>query len=69
MGADFEAVAAVRRGETIVLEAGTGAVRLSVEGVALEDGSVGERVSVRTGDATRAVHARVVSAGKVAIDE
>jgi flagella basal body P-ring formation protein FlgA len=53
----------------VVVAAGTGAVRLSVEGVALEDGNAGERIAVQAGDADRAVFARVVSAGRVTIDE
>jgi flagella basal body P-ring formation protein FlgA len=55
----------VRTGERVVIEAGSGPLSVRIDGVALVDGSAGDRVRVRNLNSTRVLDARVTGEGRV----
>lgn len=69
MAADFESIPDVQAQQPVRIEVARGAVRLSVSGVALRDGRLGERVPVRAEDGERTVVSRVTGQQKVQVDE
>lgn len=56
----------VRRGERVTVTAGTGAIAVRSEGIALADGAQGQHVSVRNPRSGRVVETEVVAYGTVA---
>jgi flagella basal body P-ring formation protein FlgA len=66
---DFGAAPVVQAGERVRLEAHTGVVALQSSAWALESGVVGDRIQVRLETPSRAVAARIVGKGQVAVDE
>lgn len=69
MAADFESIPDVQAQQPVRIDVARGAVRLSVSGVALRDGRIGERVPVRADDGERTVVSRVTGKHKVQVDE
>lgn len=58
----------VRRGEQVVLSLGNSAVKVSMKGEALADGTAGERIRVRNLSSARIVEGTVTAAGVVVIN-
>lgn len=69
MAADFESIPDVQARQPVRIDVARGAVRLSVPGVALRDGRIGERIPVRADDGERTVVSRVTGKQKVQVDE
>lgn len=69
MAADFESIPDVQARQPVRIDVARGAVRLSVSGVALRDGRIGERIPVRADDGERTVVSRVTGKQKVQVDE
>lgn len=59
---------AIRAGDRVSIEAREGAVRLRVAGQALAPGRVGDRIPVKNLRSGRRIEARVLEAGRVAVD-
>lgn len=57
----------VKKGDSIMIQAGSDALQVTMPGVALEDGSVNETIRVRNRSSGKVVDARVVAEGKVSI--
>lgn len=55
----------VRTGDRVVIEAGSGALSVRLDGVALVDGGAGDRVRVRNLNSSRILDARVTGEGRV----
>lgn len=69
MAADFEVIPDVQAQQPVHIDVARGAVRLSVPGIALRDGRIGERIPVRADDGERTVVSRVTGKQKVQVDE
>lgn len=69
MLSDLESRPEVESRAPVAVSVRQGNVELALNGVALMDGRVGERISVRTGMSNQAVYGTVVAAGKVSIDD
>lgn len=57
----------VRRGDQVVLTTLAGSIKVSVQGRALENGGLGERIDVRNVNSKRVVEGEVVAAGMVVV--
>lgn len=57
----------VRKGDSVMIQAGSGALQVSMPGVALENGSLKENIRVRNRSSGKVVDAKVISEGKVSI--
>lgn len=57
----------VRRGQELILIADTGSVQVSMSGVALENGTRGERIRVRNSGSGRTVEGTVLDSHRVAV--
>ena len=57
----------VKRGERVILTSGNQAIRVRVSGTALEDGAVGERVTVRNSSSERIIEGTVSARGFVIV--
>jgi flagella basal body P-ring formation protein FlgA len=57
----------VRHGQTLVLEASTGGISVSMKGLALEDGGKGDLIRVRNLSSDRIVQGRVVGRDRVQV--
>lgn len=55
---------AVKRGDTIVVEAQSGAIMVSTQAVALADGRVGDQISVRNPQSERVVRVEIMGPGR-----
>lgn len=53
------------KGDAVTMQAGSQALNVSVGGIALDDGHIGERIRVRNRESKRVVDALVVAPGKV----
>lgn len=69
MAGDFRPAPIVARGDAVTVDAGSGAVRLSIAAQALEAGDAGDCISVRTTASAHPLQARVVARGKVTLDD
>jgi len=58
---------AVKRGDTVVIEASTGAITVSSQGVALTDGRVGEQINVRNSQSERVVRVEILGPGRAKV--
>ena len=67
--ADFEALPDVTSQQRVAVEVVNGSVALNVDGVAMRDGHVGDRVAVRLPMATQLVDAIVVGPNRVRVHE
>ncbi|MGG6463287.1 flagellar basal body P-ring formation chaperone FlgA [Solilutibacter silvestris] len=67
--ADFEALPDVASQQRVAVEVIKGAVALNVDGVAMRDGHLGDRVAVRLPMATRLVDATVIGPNRVRVNE
>lgn len=56
---------AVRKGEHVVISAGTGSIKAKMPGEALSDGAVGQQIRVRNLRSERIIRARVTGPGQV----
>lgn len=65
--ADLVAPRLVRRGQSLLIEAGAGTVTVKMRGKALEDGRSGELVQVRNHSSNRVVQGRVVGRDRVRV--
>jgi flagella basal body P-ring formation protein FlgA len=65
--ADVEAPLAVRRGETVTMVLQTGAMTLTAQGQALQDGSVGDVIRVINTQSSRTIEATVEAPGVVRV--
>lgn len=66
---DIAAAPVVARGDAVVLEVTSGRVVLRLPARALESGARGERIQVLGESSPRAVRARILDSGRVAVDE
>ncbi len=66
---DFEPVPEVEARAQVEIEVERGAVRLRMQGMALADGRIGDRIRVRPDATEQTVLARVVATSKVRVDE
>lgn len=57
----------VRRGQTVVVFAGTGSTQVSMQGEALDSGALGDRIRVRNGRSQRIVEGAVVGENRVEV--
>ena len=57
----------VRKGDSVMIQAGSKALQVSMPGLALENGSLKESIRVRNRSSGKVVDARVISEGKVSI--
>jgi flagella basal body P-ring formation protein FlgA len=64
---DIDAMPAVARGDTVHMSLRSGAVMLEAQAKALQDGSIGQLVSVRLAAAENSIQARVTGAGTVEV--
>jgi len=55
---------AIKRGDTVVVEARTGAIVVSSQAVALADGKVGDQISVRNSQSERVVRIEILGPGR-----
>ena len=55
---------AIKRGDTVVVEARTGAVLVSSQAIALADGRIGEQISVRNTQSERIVRIEIMGPGR-----
>lgn len=69
MLSDFELRPEVESRTPVAISVQQGNVELALNGIALMDGRVGERIQVRTDLSTHAVYGTVTAAGRVRIDE
>ncbi|WP_018717342.1 flagellar basal body P-ring formation chaperone FlgA [Arhodomonas aquaeolei] len=58
----------VRRGDTLLIQAGNGPVKVSMQGRALEDGTRGERIRARNLSSERVVEGEVVARGRMRVN-
>jgi len=58
---------AIKRGDDVVISASTGAIAVKMPAVAMSDGRVGQRISVKNSSSQRIIQATVVGPGVVAI--
>lgn len=57
----------VRKGDSVMIQAGSEGLQVSMPGIALEDGSLRENIQVRNRSSGKVIDARVISEGKVSI--
>ncbi len=57
----------VRRGDQVILTSIAGSIKVSVQGRALENGSLGDRIEVQNGNSERVVEGEVSGAGVVVV--
>ena len=57
----------IKRGESVVMTAKSGALQVRIQATALTDGHAGEQISVRNKQSKRVVEARVIGPGKVSV--
>lgn len=58
---------AIKRGDTVVVEAQSGAILVSTQGVAMADGRVGDQISVRNSQSERIVRVEILGPGRAKV--
>ena len=66
---DFEPRPDIARQQHVDIEVATGPVRIVASGIALGDGRIGDRISVRADQSQAVLHGRVAAKNKVVVDE
>ena len=56
---------AIKRGDEVTMESGSGSIRVSSNGTAISDGRIGQQIRVKNNQSERVINARVVGPGKV----
>jgi flagella basal body P-ring formation protein FlgA len=65
---DLEPLPVIRRGDKVMATVGVGGITVTVSGIALDDGAVGQRVGIKNDRSGRRLQATVMGPGSVRIE-
>jgi len=65
---DLEPLPVIRRGDKVMATAGVGGITVTVSGIALDDGALGQRVGIKNDRSGRRLQATVMGPGSVRIE-